>query len=105
MHINNCPHSFFTLPHERVSESFIQNKIFNLADLSSDVQHLVGTLFGFYWDRLYWGALLGLRWDSIGNLLELYSIIGTLLGLYWDSFGTLLGFYLDGRQMRRADGL
>ena len=43
-----CLHSLFTLPHERVSESFIQNKIFNLADLSSDVQHLVATLFGFY---------------------------------------------------------
>ena len=42
------PLSLFTLPHERVSESFIQNKIFNLTDLSSDVQHLVGTLFGFY---------------------------------------------------------
>lgn len=40
--------SLFTLPHERVSESFIQNKIFNLLDLSSDTQDLVGTLFGFY---------------------------------------------------------
>ncbi len=38
----------FTLPHERQSESFIQNKIFNLVDLSSDTQLLIGTIFGFY---------------------------------------------------------
>jgi len=40
--------SLFTLPRERLSESFIQNKIFNLVDLSSDTQHLIGTIFGFF---------------------------------------------------------
>lgn len=40
--------SLFTLPHERQTESFIQNKIFNLVDLSSDTQLLIGTIFGFY---------------------------------------------------------
>jgi len=40
--------SLFTLPQERQSESFIQNKIFNLVDLSTDTQNLIGTIFGFY---------------------------------------------------------
>lgn len=39
--------SLFTLPHEKLSETFIQNKIFNLVDLSSDSQQLVGSLFGY----------------------------------------------------------
>jgi len=40
--------SLFTLPHERQTESFIQNKIFNLVDLTSDTQQLIGTIFGYF---------------------------------------------------------
>jgi len=52
MEIVNCCRSLlprlFTLPHERINESFIQNKIFNLVDLSTDTQQLIGTIFGFF---------------------------------------------------------
>ena len=79
-----CPHSLFTLPHERVSESFIQNKIFNLADLSSDVQHLVATLFGFYsllnsvtkrYRRRNLLILKFFNWDPIFQVVFIHSAI------------------------------
>ena len=40
--------SLFTLPHERLEESFIHKKIFSLVDLTKDTEVLVAQLFGFY---------------------------------------------------------
>jgi len=40
--------SLFTLPHERLSESFIHKKIFNQVNLTPATELLVGQLFGFY---------------------------------------------------------
>lgn len=40
--------SLFALPHERLTESFIQKKIFSQAELSQEANLIVGELFGFY---------------------------------------------------------
>jgi energy-converting hydrogenase Eha subunit A len=52
MELVNCLRSLlpslFTLPHERLDESFIHKKIFSLVVLTTDTELLVAQLFGFY---------------------------------------------------------
>jgi len=52
MELVNCLRSLlpglFTLPHERLEESFIHKKIFSLVELTKDTELLVAQLFGFY---------------------------------------------------------
>jgi len=52
MELVNCLRSLlpslFTLPHERLDESFIHKKIFSLVELTTDTELLVAQLFGFY---------------------------------------------------------
>lgn len=52
MELVNCLRSLlpslFTLPHERLAESFIHKKIFSLVELTTDTELLVAQLFGFY---------------------------------------------------------
>ena len=43
-----CAISFFTLPHERLENSFIHRKIFSSADLSQEAELIISQLFGFY---------------------------------------------------------
>lgn len=40
--------SFFTLPEERLEQSFVHKKIFSNADLTEDGKLIVSQLFGFY---------------------------------------------------------
>ena len=65
--------SLFTLPHERLAESFIHKKIFSLVELTTDTELLVAQLFGFY------SALNAVSCFRVLNHLLIFSLFQAVL--------------------------
>jgi len=84
MNLQSLLLSLFALPHERLSESFIQKKIFSQAELSKDANLIVAQLFGFY-------SLLN---SAVLAHTALFSHLKPLLSLGLLSLTCKCGFYV-----------